>query len=215
MTSCKVTVTSTYHMSKHDRKHRPSLKFAEHRESPVRPSFIDDSAAGSSQKTPTSTTIINEQAAVTSLSDRFTYRAHRVPIEPIIEFPPPPPLDEDEEDEEDYDDMTSTTSSKRPSHNLLSNIVPSATTPSTDRSSQPSTKQFASSFGFDTSIEPHPAAAADTDTYGRYHHDDDEQQIESELSISSDDDDHNPLDYLCKSTSTLGAPSPGAHIYYA
>ena len=48
--------------------------------------------------------------------------------------------------------MMTPISSKRPSHNLLSNIAPSSTTPSSDQSSGRSSKPFAS-FGFDTSMD--------------------------------------------------------------
>jgi len=170
ITSCKVTVTSIYHIPK------PELS----------PSKI-------------------------SSSDNFTYRAHRVQIHPTIDFPPPPPLSDIENEttkQHDYEDMNSPLSSKRPSHNLLSNIVPS---PSTDQSSQQSTKHIASSFGFDTSIEPRHIN--DTTIYSNTH-----EQIELE-SISSNDDDNdyesNHFDYLCKSTSTLGIPSPGAQTFYS
>ena len=109
-------------------------------------------------------------------SDRFTYRAHRVHIQPTIDFPPPP---------SDLEDLDTPLTSKRPSHNLLSNIVPSISTPS---STDQSIKQIASSFGFD----PH-------------------EQIELE-SVSSTDEEsnygNNLFDYLCKSTSTLNIVSP-------
>jgi len=112
--------------------------------------------------------------------------------------------------------MNTPLSSKRPSHNLLSNIVPSIpTTPSSDQSSQQSTKQIASSFGFDTSIEPRhihdTTIYSNTDTYAP-----NDEQIELE-SISSNDDDYetNQFDYLCKSTSTLGIASPGTQTFYA
>jgi len=109
--------------------------------------------------------------------------------------------------------MNSSLSSKRPSHNLLSNIFPSVTTPSTEQS----TKHIASSFGFDTSIEPRQiidtTVHSNTDTYAQ-----NDEQIELE-SVSSNDEDNdyesNKIDYLCKSTSTLDIASPGAHTYYA
>ena len=37
---------------------------------------------------------------------------------------------------------------------------------------------------------------------------------EEELRIDDNDYENNQLDYLCKSTSTLGIASPGAHTYY-
>jgi hypothetical protein len=113
--------------------------------------------------------------------------------------------------------MSSPLSSKRPSHNLLSNIIPSMTTPSTPQSSQQSLKQITSSLGFDTSIEPRhlidTTIHSNTDTYAQ---NDEQNELES---VSSDDEDNdyeiNQVDYLCKSTSTLGIASPGAHTYYA
>jgi hypothetical protein len=115
--------------------------------------------------------------------------------------------------------MNTSLSSKRPSHNLLSNIVPSiSTTPSSDQSSQQSTKHIASSFGFDTSIEPRhnndTTIYSNTDTYAP-----NDEPIELESISSNDDDDNdyetNQLDYLCKSTSTLGIASPGTQTFYA
>ena len=113
--------------------------------------------------------------------------------------------------------MNTPLSSKRTSHNLLSNIIPSVTTPSTDKSSQQSLKQITSSFGFDTPIEPHhmpdTTIHSNTDTYAQ---NDEQNELES---VSSNDEDNdyesNQIDYLCKSTSTLGIPSPATHIYYA
>lgn len=112
--------------------------------------------------------------------------------------------------------MNSPLSSKRPSHNLLSNIVPSIATPSSDQSSQQSTKQIASSFGFDTPIEPNrnidTTIHSNTDTYAQ---NDEQMQLESDSSNDEDNDhESNRIDYLCKSTSTLGIASPGAHTYY-
>jgi hypothetical protein len=164
MTSCKVTVTSIYHIPK--------------RES----------------------------------SEQFTYRAHRVHIGPTIDFPPPPPtsdLDDQTINQHDYEDMNSPLSSKRPSHNLLSNIVPSIPTPSSDQSSQQSSKPIASSFGFDTPIETRrindSTLYSNPDTY--------EQHDEVE-SISSNDCESTQFDYICQSTSTLGINSPGTQTFY-
>ncbi|CAF3430475.1 unnamed protein product [Rotaria socialis] len=210
MTSCKVTVTSVYHIPKREQKHLIPPKIIEPRDTPL-----------SSQKVPTELNHINDHS-LHPHSERFTYRARRVPIEPTIEFPPPPPITTDMDDtengtnqEHDYEDVNSPSSSKRPSHNLLSNIVPSIATPSTDQSSQQSTKHIASSFGFDTCIEPNhivdTTIHSNTDTYAQ-----NDEQVEIE-STSSDDDDgkSNQVDYLCKSTSTLAIASPGAHTYYS
>lgn len=113
--------------------------------------------------------------------------------------------------------MNSPLSSKRPSHNLLSNIFPSITTPtsSTDQSSQQSTKHIASSFGFDTPIEPHhiinTTVHSNTDTYAQ-----NDEELESVSSNDEENDyENNKIDYLCKSTSTFDIASPGAHTYYA
>jgi hypothetical protein len=109
--------------------------------------------------------------------------------------------------------MNTPLSSKRPSHNLLSNIVPSVTT---TPSSQQSIKQIASSFGFDTSIEPRhitdTTIYSNTDTFVQ-----NDEEIELE-SVSSNDESNgcesNQFDYICKSTSTLGIASPGAQTFY-
>lgn len=225
ITSCKVTVTSTYHIPKCEQPSSTSPKIIEYRDSLVRNvtlfhwkilSHILLFKKLPSQKVPTDSTQINGNLT-TPHSDRFTYRARRVQIQPTIEFPPPPSHTEDIEnntsEQHDYEDVNSPLSNKRPSHNLLSNIVPSITTPSTDQSSQQSTKHIASSFGFDTPIEPHhvidTTMHSNTDTYAR---------DEVETTSSSDEDNNggsNHIDYLCKSTSTLGIASPGAHTYYA
>lgn len=102
--------------------------------------------------------------------------------------------------------MISSFSNKRPSHNLLSNIVPSIATPSTDQSSQQSTKHIASSFGFDTSHDPIIYSNAES--------------TEQEESISTNDDDDDDygshqMDYICKSTSTLGMASPDIQTFYS
>ncbi|CAF1248219.1 unnamed protein product [Rotaria sordida] len=211
ITSCKVTVTSIYHIPKRENQQQLSpAKIIEHRELPI-----------SSQKISTDSNSVNSNL-LTSHSDHFIYRARRVKIKPTIDFPPPPSDIEDIENknnqQHDYEDMNTPFSSKRPSHNLLSNIVPSITTPSTDQSSQQSTKHIASSFGFDTAIESHhmtdtTTIHSNTDTYAQ-----NDEQIELE-SLSSNDEDNeyerNQIDYLCKSTSTLGIASPNAHTYYA
>jgi hypothetical protein len=105
--------------------------------------------------------------------------------------------------------MNTPLSSKRPSHNLLSNIVPSIPTPSSDQSSQQSSKPIASSFGFDTPIEPRDSTIySNTDTYAQ-----NDEQIELE-SVSSNDCESTQFDYICKSTSTLGINSPGVQTFY-
>lgn len=122
------------------------------------------------------------------LSDRFTYRAHRVHIQPTIDFPPPPPLSELNENDDDLND--------RPAHNLLSNIVPSI--------SSSSSEHIASSVGFDPTNESRQTIYSNTDLIT--------QQNESESDISSSDSSNdyqmNPIDYLCKSTSTINVNSP-------
>ncbi|CAF1169522.1 unnamed protein product [Adineta steineri] len=191
ITSCKVTVTSIYHASKRESQHLSPSKLIEYHELP---------------STTSQRTSINENL-LSPLSNRFTFRAQRVQIAPTIDFPPPPSDIDDMENrtnsrQHDYEDMNTPSSSKRPSHNLLSNIVPSITTPSSDQSSQLSTKHIASSFGFDTSIEPRhivdTTIISNTDTYAQ-----NDERIELESVSSNDDYESNKIDYLCKSTSTM------------
>jgi hypothetical protein len=163
-------------------------------------------------RTPARTSIAHEQVSMNMPTDRFIHRARRVHIDPTIDFPPPPldiddrpshhhHYDDDDDDDNDDDQFTPSTG-KRPSHNLLSNIVPSInTSPSTEQNSQPSTKQFTASFGFDTSMERRTT----TDIY--------DEHIDVD-SISSDTDRSNPIDYICKSTSTLAVTTPSTHTYY-
>jgi hypothetical protein len=105
--------------------------------------------------------------------------------------------------------MNTPSSSKRPSHNLLSNIVPSILTPSSDQSSQQSSKPIASSFGFDTTIERRHIHSStnysNTDTCAQ------NDELES---ISSNDCESTQFDYICQSTSTLGINSPGVQTFY-
>lgn len=103
--------------------------------------------------------------------------------------------------------MITSFSSKRPSHNLLSNIVPSVATPSTDQSSQQSTKHIASSFGFDTSHDPV--------IYSNTSAPDAESTEQESISSESNDYGSHRMDYICKSTSTLGMTSPDAQTFYS
>jgi len=112
--------------------------------------------------------------------DPYIYRARRVQIGPTIDFPPPP-----SDLDGDYEDLNSPLSSKRPSHNLLSNIVPS------------NTEQYASSSGF----EPEQQTQQEVDG------------SEESDSISSEETSEQ-IDYICQSTSTLNMASPRAHTYY-
>ena len=102
--------------------------------------------------------------------------------------------------------MITPISSKRPSHNLLSNIVPSTSTSSSDQSSRQSTKPFAS-FGFDTSMDLRNHN--DTTNFESYIHHESESSDEEE----NPDYESNQFDYLCNSASTLGISSPGADTY--
>ncbi len=105
--------------------------------------------------------------------------------------------------------MITPISSKRPSHNLLSNIVPSTTTSSSERSSRQSTKPFAS-FGFDTSIDPRNNNDTITlSTIETYPQNDGESLFEDD----NHDYENNQFDYLCNSASTLGISSSGAYPY--
>jgi hypothetical protein len=136
------------------------------------------------------------------LSARSTYRAERAHVIPTFNFPlSPTHIDNKFHKGHDYDDMITPISSKRPSHNLLSNIVPSTSTSSSEQSSRQSTKPFAS-FGFDTSMDlRNHNDMTNLETYT--HHDNE----------SIDEDESNQFDYLCNSTSTLGISSPGANPY--
>jgi hypothetical protein len=102
--------------------------------------------------------------------------------------------------------MITPISSKRPSHNLLSNIAPSTTTSSSEQSSRQSTKPFAS-FGFDTSIDPR--GNNDTTTIETYPQNDGESLFEDDNHIY----ESNQFDYICNSASTLGISSSGAYTY--
>jgi hypothetical protein len=157
----------------------------------------------SSQKTPYSQRLTSmiKKLALSPISDYSTYRAERAHVIPNGHLPPSPidvkgPAD---------DEMMTPISSKRPSHNLLSNIVPSTSTPSTDQSSRPF-----GSFGFDASFHTHaPGERTTPSTTGT--------SIRHRTeSLDEDEDrnyDSNPIDYLCESASTLGISSGGAYSY--
>ena len=137
------------------------------------------------------------------LSDQSIYRAERAHVIPPFTYPLSSSIIEYKSHKShDFEDMMTPISSKRPSHNLLSNIVPSTTTPSSDQSSRQSTKP-SGSFGFDTSIDPR--CHNDT-TIETYTHEDEQHDVESLY-----EDEINHFDYICKSTSTLGISSPGAY----
>jgi hypothetical protein len=144
-------------------------------------------------------------------SNHATYRAERAHVIPPDHLPPSP-IDIELKDRKshDSDDMLTPISCKRPSHNLLSNIVPSTSTPSTEQSSRHSSKPFAS-FGFDTSVNTRTmgelilSLSAQNPTESLYDDDDDDDDLPYES---------NRLDYLCESTtSSLGICSPGASAY--
>lgn len=144
------------------------------------------------------------------LSARSTYRAERAHVIPTFQYPlSPSDIDSRSRKGHDVDDVVTPISSKRPSHNLLSNIVPSTSTSSSDQSSRQSTKPFSSSFGFDASLDL------------RNHHDgisfevftqEDENQSEEEDDNARDYETH-AFDYLCNSASSLDLSSPGADTY--
>jgi hypothetical protein len=145
--------------------------------------------------------IMTPDTQKTPYFQQLTYRAERAHVIPTFTFPPSSSTIENKiSKEHDYEDMMTPISCKRPSHNLLSNIVPSTTTPSSDQSSQQSTKPFAS-FGFDTSINPRGNNDTTTlSTIETYTQNDDESLYEDEIN-----------DYLCKSASTLGISTPGTY----
>ena len=99
----------------------------------------------SSQKTPYSQRLTSmiKKLALSPISDYSTYRAERAHVIPNGHLPPSP-IDVDDKDGKGPtdDEMMTPISSKRPSHNLLSNIVPSTSTPSTDQSSRQSSRPF-------------------------------------------------------------------------
>jgi hypothetical protein len=152
----------------------------------------------------------NVKHSFSPLSDRSTYRAERAHVIPTFHLPSSSPNIENKTNKgHDYEDMITPISSKRPSHNLLSNIVPSTTTSSSDRSSRQSTKPFAS-FGFDTSIDQRNNNDTITlSTIEIYPQNDSESLFEDE----NHDYENNQFDYLCNSASTLGISSSGAYPY--
>lgn len=152
---------------------------------PPPPAILPKTPISSCKVTVTSVYHIPKQP----LSDRFTYRAHRVHIQPTIDFPPPPPLSELADN---YEDMNN-----RPAHNLLSNIVPSSMVSSS------SSEHIASSVGFDPTNESRQTIYSNTDPFAKNQSESDESS-----SDSSNDYQMNPIDYLCKSTSTINVNSP-------
>jgi hypothetical protein len=170
---------------------------------------VNNNTPATSQKTPYSQRLSSiVKQSFSPISDRSTYRAERAHVIPTFSYPPSSAIIENKTNKShDYEDMITPISSKRPSHNLLSNIVPSTTTPSSsDRSSRQSSKPFAS-FGFDTSIDPRSHNDTTTlSTIETYPQNDEQHDVESLY-----EDDNNQFDYLCKSASTLGVSSPGAY----
>lgn len=169
-------------------------------------------STNSSQKTPYSQRLTSmiKKLALSPINDYSTYRAERAHVIPNGHLPPSP-IDVDDKDGKGPadDEMMTPISSKRPSHNLLSNIVPSTSTPSTDQSSRQSTRPFGS-FGFDASIHTHALGERTTpSTTGA--------STRHPAESFDDDEDHNydsnPIDYLCESASTLGISSAGAYSY--
>ena len=166
------------------------------------------------QKTPYSqrlTAMINKLSIV-SPSKASTFRAQRARVIPSGHLPPSPiDIEFDHRKIGPHSDASTPISSKRPSHNLLSNIVPSTSTPSTDRSSRQSSKPF-TSFGFDTSGNVRTLAdgtnLSTPDTYVR-------RSPNSDYDEDLGSSDTNQVDYLCDdSVSSLGIDSPGVHVHH-
>ncbi|CAF2875102.1 unnamed protein product [Rotaria sp. Silwood2] len=190
----RIVAFTHHHISKHEHHsnecHKPGSK----------QSSINNNMNPNSQKTPyfqRLTSIVKN--SLSPLSDRSTYRAERAHVIPTFNFPPSPTSIAYKRHV--YEDTTSPISSKRPSHNLLSNIFPSSTTTSSsDQSSQQSIKPFS----FDTSFNLRCHHDTTTiETYGKNDESEDEDN----------DYESNQFDYLCKSTSSLGISSPGAYTY--
>lgn len=141
----------------------------------------------------------------------LTYRAERAHVIPTFNSPRTPvSLENKLIKDHDYEDMVTPISSKRPSHNLLSNIVPSTSTSSSEQSSRQSGKPFAS-FGFDTSMDrrSHNNDTITLSTIETYPQNDGQSLFEDD----NHDYETNQFDYLCNSASTLGISSPGAYTY--
>lgn len=154
-----------------------------------------------SQDTPEKTPYSQRLSSIIkhTLSPLSTYRAERAHVIPTFHYPPSPSdIDSGSRKGQIVDDMVTPISSKRPSHNLLSNIVPSTSTSSSDQSSRQSTKPFCS-FGFDASLDLRYVQDDENDSY-----DDDENPRDYET---------NPFDYLCHSASTFDLSSPDVNTY--
>ena len=173
---------------------------------------LSSSLSSSSQKTPYSQRLSSMISKLSLNSPTpSTYRAQRAHVIPTGHLPPSP-IDLDDKDHQtpDHEEIFSPTSSKRPSHNLLSNIVPANSTPSTEASSRQSSKPFAS-FGFDTSLnmrtvgEGTPSTPNANPTESLEDDDDDEDQIQYQ--------NNNSVDYICQTASTFGVSSPGSFHY--
>ncbi|CAF0943952.1 unnamed protein product [Adineta steineri] len=197
ITSCIVTSTHSILKNKHKTNEQ-------HCESAKSSSGNNDATGTNSQKTPYSqrlTSIIKH--SLSPLIDRSTFRAERAQVIPTFHFPPTlSTIENKTAKEHDYEDMVTPISSKRPSHNLLLNIVPSSTTPSSDHSSGRQSRRPFGSFGFDTHIDPRIINETITLSTIELHTPNDE-------SLYDDDD----IDYLCKSASTLDISTPGAYTY--
>lgn len=158
------------------------------------------------------TTIIGKLSR-SPLSNSSIYRAERVHVIPNGHLPPSP-IDADDDDDRKissyFQDASTPISSKRPSHNLLSNIVPTTSTPSTElSSSRQSSKPFAS-FGFEPSMnhDSHRGRALPHSTMNV-------RQVQ--YSDYDDDDiascDTNQVDYICESTTSLSLDTSSPCIY--
>ncbi|CAF0752162.1 unnamed protein product [Rotaria sordida] len=131
--------------------------------------------------------------SLSPLSDRSTYHAEKAHVIPTLNFPYSTTSIENKR--YDYEDISSPISSKRPSHNLLSNILPSTT--SLSSSSDQSSRQLIKPFNFDTSCNL------------QHHH----NRTTIETYTQNNESDNEDNDYLCKSTSTLDISSSDAYTY--
>ncbi|CAM4795240.1 unnamed protein product [Rotaria magnacalcarata] len=169
VTSRKVAFTNEFHKQTSSKQ----------KKSPVNNSMTTDT-----QKTPYFQRLSSIlKHSLSPRSDRSTtYRAERAHVIPTFNYPSSP----------------TTTENKRPSHNLLSNILPSTTSSSSlsDQSSQQSTKSFVCDTSMGVRRNHDTTVFTTLDAYTKNY-------------VCEDEDN----DYLCKSTSTLSRSSPGAYSY--
>lgn len=138
--------------------------------------------------------------SLSPLSDRSTYRAERAHVIPTFIFPSSPTIIENKQC--NADEIYTSLLNKRPSHNLLSNILPSTTTSLSDQISQQSAKPFDSNLSMNINNNRY-ATQCERFTYN---------YIESLPEDNDNDNEASQFDYLCKSASSLDISSPGAYI---